>query len=155
MDALIGFVTELQPWHWWSLAGVLLVLELLTGTTYLLWPAVASGLVGLAVFSPLPMPWEAQLLIFAVATAVLTLFGDKIMRARRLFTDKPHLNERVQQLIGEHVVAVADFSAGRGRVKLGDTEWAAKLDSPAIVAAGAVLVVTGMEGVTLTVKPGA
>ncbi len=153
MEPLIAFAQGLTVWHWLGLAAVLLVLELLTGTTYLLWPTVAAALVGLTV-GLLPVPWQAQLAVFAIVTAVLTLFGDKLVakRWRRLVSDKPHLNERAAQLTGQRVTAVAAFEAGRGRVRLGDSVWAAVLDAPAEVAEGGQLEVIAVDGATLKVR---
>ncbi len=152
MESLIAFLDSLTVWHWWTLAVVLLVLELLTGTTYLLWPTVAAGLVGLAAASPLPFGWEQQLATFAAVTIVLTLAGDRFVAKRWLKTERPELNERAAQLTGEKVVALADFVAGQGRVKLGDSVWAAVLTADAEVAKGAVLEIVGLDGSTLKVR---
>lgn len=152
METLITFLQGLTVWHWWGLAGVLLVLELLTGSTYLLWPTAAAAFVGLLALTPLPFGWEMQLLAFAVVTGVLTLLGDKFVAKRRLRSDKPHLNERADQLAGEKVIAADDFVAGRGRVRHGDTVWAAVLTGDAAVAKGAVLEIVGLEGATLKVR---
>ena len=48
----------------WVIVGVLLlILEVVTGTTYILWPAVAALIVGVIVFI-LPLGWEMQFLLF-------------------------------------------------------------------------------------------
>jgi membrane protein implicated in regulation of membrane protease activity len=154
MEPLIAFLDGLTFWHWWGLAGVLLVLELLTGTTYLLWPVVAAALVGVIDLTPWRPSWQIQIAVFAVLTAVLTLFGDKLVtkRWRRLVSDKPHLNERAAQLRGQRVTAVAPFAAGHGRVRLGDTVWAAVLEAPADVDEGASLEIVAVDGATLKVR---
>jgi membrane protein implicated in regulation of membrane protease activity len=152
MESLIGFLDSLTVWHWWTLAVVLLVLELLTGTTYLLWPTVAAALVGLGAASTLPFPWEWQLSTFAFVTIVLTLAGDRFVAKRWLKSESPQLNERAAQLTGERVVAVGEFVAGRGRVRLGDSVWAAALTADADVSRGSVLVIEGVDGSTLKVR---
>lgn len=154
MEPLTAFFDGLAVWRWLALAGVVLVLELLTGTTYLLWPAVAAAVVGVASWL-LPIPWQAQIAAFAVLTAVLVLFGDKLVakRWRKLVSDRPHLNERAAQLKGQRVTAVAAFAAGQGRVRVGDTVWAAVLETPGEAAEGAQLEVVGVDGATLKVRP--
>lgn len=152
MESLIELLNGLSLWHWWTLAVALLVLELMTGTTYLLWPTVAAALVGLVAASPIPFGWELQLVLFAVVTAALTLAGDKFVSKRWFFTDKPKLNLRAQQLAGEKVIATSAFVAGEGRVRLGDTVWAAELVADAPVSEGAILEVVGLEGATLQVR---
>jgi hypothetical protein len=153
MDALIGFLDALTIWHWWGFAAVLLTLELLTGTTYLLWPTAAAALVGLlSGGGPFSLGWEIQLLAFAAVTTVLTLAGDKFVAKRWLRTERPELNERALQLAGERVVATTDFEAGQGRVRLGDSVWAAELAVGGAVSKGAVLEIVGVDGATLRVK---
>ena len=34
-------------WHWWILAGILLIIELSSPVFYFLWMGIAAGLVGL------------------------------------------------------------------------------------------------------------
>jgi len=153
MDATIaGFFAEITVWHWWTLAAVLLVLELSTGTTYLLWPAASASVVGLLVAIPIPFGWELQLLTFAVITTVLTMTCAKFVRERWTTSDKPNLNRRVDQLTGQKVVAVSAFVAGIGTVKVGDTVWRAQIANGDAAADGDVLEITGMDGVTLAVR---
>jgi hypothetical protein len=68
-------------------------------------------------------------------------------------SDQPHLNQRGQQLAGRIVVVAEAIEGGRGKVRVGDTLWAAEgPESPPgaevrIVAANAsVLVVEAAEG---------
>jgi len=151
MDAMIvELFAEITIWHWWTLAAVLLVLELATGTTYLLWPAASASVVGLLVAAPVPFGWELQLFTFAVITTALTMIGAKFVRQRWMASDKPNLNRRADQLLGQKVVAASAFVAGIGTVKVGDTVWRAQIADGA--AAGDVLEVTGMDGVTLAVR---
>jgi membrane protein implicated in regulation of membrane protease activity len=153
MDALIGFLETLTIWHWWGLAGVILVIELLTGTTYLLWPTVAGALVGLLAAIVPAFGWQAQLVTFAVVTVGLTWAAERYFPTLKLQrSDKPMLNERAAQLAGQKVVATVGFVAGRGQVKLGDSVWAAMLLGDATVAEGAVLEVVSLDGATLHVK---
>src|SRR5262245_51554549 len=112
MDALIGFLDGLTVWHWWGLSVVLLALELLTGTTYLLWPMAAAAVVGLLAATPLPFEWQQQLPAFALLTTVLTAFGDRFVARFRTASESPRLNERAAQLVGQKVVALGDFVAG-------------------------------------------
>lgn len=151
MDALNQFLAfnELTIWHWWTLAIVLLGLEIATGTTYLLWPAAAAAVVGLIAG---PTGWELQLFVFAALTTVLTLAGDRFVRKRWMTSDKPTLNQINDQLVGQRVVAADAFSAGLGRVRVGDTVWRARLEGDDAIEAGAVLEVTGLDGVTLSVR---
>ena len=152
MVAVIEFLSSLSIWHWWILAAVLLILELATGTTYLLWPAAAAAAVGLLVGLPIPFGWELQLLSFAVLTTALTMSCGRFVRERWMRSDKPTLNQRGDQLIGQRVVVASDFAAGVGRVRVGDSIWRARLDDGDSASEGDVVEITGLDGVTLSVR---
>ena len=152
MDALISFLPQLAPQHWLALAFVLLIAELVTGTTYILWPAVAAGITGLASFMP-GMSWQGQLALFAVLVLVLTWVG-RDLRAK-LYRTKPAvmLNERAADLVGQCGAAAGAFVNGLGSVRINDSIWRAK--SADAIEAGARVEVLSVEGVTLNVKPAA
>ncbi|MCF6276135.1 MAG: hypothetical protein L3J05_10285, partial [Robiginitomaculum sp.] len=69
-SSLIQLLSEMGGVHWLILAFGLLVIEVLSGTSYLLWPAAAAFIVGLVSFI-LPIGPEMQFLLFAIITVVL------------------------------------------------------------------------------------
>lgn len=148
----MAWFTQFDSSHWFVLALILLIAELATGTTYLLWPAVAAGAVGLAaLFFNLPILPEIAL--FAALTIALTAIGRPLVR-NRLFAAPaggPTLNERDKTLIGARGVAAGAFLGGVGSVKLGDTIWRATCSES--IAAGQAVEVESVEGVTVRVKP--
>lgn len=150
MERLIAFFTHLGAPQWLAVGLVLLIAELSTGTTYLLWPAAAAWVTGLVLmFVPLPLP--AQLTIFAAVTLATTLTGRSYLKGRLLGAPGDSaMNDRARQLVGATGVAAGVFENGLGRVKLGDTEWRGR-SSDAIGAGDAVRVVS-VEGATLTVR---
>ena len=155
MDALISMFSQVQPQHWLALGFVLLIAEMLTGTTYLLWPAVAAGITGLIAFSP-SVTWQMQWLLFAVLVIVLTLAGRPLRD--RLYHVKhtgavPLLNERAADLIGQRGAAAGPFVDGFGAVRINDSVWRAKSAEP--IQGGVLVQVLSVDGVTLTVKPAA
>lgn len=155
MEGLIEFLTEMPFWMWWALALVLLVLEIMTGSTYLLWPAAAAVVVGVADVWPLDGRWRAQLGLFAGLTFALTLVAPKYAKdwINKARADHPHLNKRGDQKIGRKAVAVAAFEQGSGKVRYGDTVWLARAEQE--IAEGASVVISGVEGATLVVAPSA
>ena len=60
-------------WHWWILAGVLLILELTSPMFIFLWLSFSAAAVGflLLVFPIIPV--EAQLILFAISSIVTIL----------------------------------------------------------------------------------
>ena len=47
MEPLVSLLSSVGPQHWVVLGLILLIAEMASGTTYLLWPAVAAFLVAL------------------------------------------------------------------------------------------------------------
>jgi len=136
----------------WVIVGVLLlILEVVTGTTYILWPAVAALVVGVFVFI-LPLGWEMQFLLFFILSAILLVVGHKYVRPKMKGGEPSDLNDRARSMIGMRVKAVADFDTGMGRVQVGDTQWRASIDDGNPLS-GAELRVVSVKGTTLRVEP--
>jgi membrane protein implicated in regulation of membrane protease activity len=150
MESLAALVGALEPWHWAALGLALLIGEISTGTTFLLWPAVAAGFTALVAWV-----WRIdggwQIGVFAAATLALTAIGARYVRGRWLApAGAPALNERATQLLGARGEAAAAFVNGAGRVRLGDSVWRAQ--SSDAIAAGESIEVVSSDGPTLIVK---
>lgn len=128
-NILIAALESMDVWKWLILGVALLVIEMLTGTLFILWPAIASIIVGIVV-AILPLGWEMQLLLFAILTTAGLIWGEKYLRPRlNKNTENEDLNDRAKAMIGRRVEAITDFELGRGRVRVGDTEWAATMET--------------------------
>lgn len=148
---LIVTMLESMTGSKWLVIGVLLlILELVTGTTYILWPAVAAFIVGIVVFI-LPLGWEMQFLLFTIISIALLVVGHTHIRPRMKGGEPSDLNDRARSMIGMRVRAVADFDTGQGRVHVGDSQWRASM-SHGDAMAGDELEVVSVKGTTLTVK---
>lgn len=152
------FLAGLGPWHWLALALALLGIELLIGTFDLLWIAAAALIA--AVYSILPLPegmqhWTAHLVVFAISSVVLLFVGRRFVKKSDLeATTHETLNRRTDALIGKSATAVADFRAGAGRVKVGDTEWSARAaEGVGDIKGGDTLKIVDAESTTLIVEP--
>ena len=136
----------------WIIIGVLLlILELVTGTTYILWPAAAALIVGVMVFI-LPLGWEMQFLLFFILSTVLLIIGHTHIRPKMEGGAPSDLNDRARSMVGMRVRAIADFDTGQGRVQVGDTQWRASMESGA-AKAGEELRIVSVTGTTLNVEP--
>lgn len=136
----------------WGLLGIGLVgLELVTGTTYILWPAVAALVMSALVFF-LPLSWELQFVLFFILSIVLLVVGHLYLRPLMKSGEPSDLNDPGRTMLGRRVIAFTDFENGHGRVTVGDTQWKSSTDSadPKI---GDALVITGVAGATLLVEP--
>lgn len=148
MDTLLFLLNEMGPLHWLVLGLVLLIVEMATGTTYLLWPAVAAFVTALAALI-FPTNWVAEMALFAVLIIALTYFGHPLVKRWRDEGGAQGLNERNVTLVGKRGV-VANFANGVGSVKIADTMWRAVSEEP--LAAGESVEVASVDGTTLTVK---
>ena len=152
MQAAIDFLQTMPFWYWWVFAALLLVIELGTGSTYFLWPAIAAVFVG--IFALLPFSaWQMELLLFAIVTTALSFWAPARIKPwlHRTQTDHQTLNERGAQKIGRHASVDEGFVNGTGKVRLGDTLWLAEAEEGVDFAAGTDVIVTRTEGVKLFV----
>jgi len=149
-NAFIAMMSSMNSWTWLILGTVLLIAELFTGSTFILWPAIAAIVVGVTIFI-VPLGWTMQLTLFAILSVIGLIVGEKYLRPRLDKGEDEGLNDLNASLLGRRVVAITDFTAGEGRVKYGDTEWRARLyDGDASV--GDDLRIIGVEGATLNVQ---
>ena len=135
---------------WLAIGGVLLAVEVGTGSGWLLWPAASAavmGLVGLVWHFDLNM----QLVIFAVLTIFTTLAGRHFFPRAAVGGD---INDTRTRLAGLDGVAAGDFKGGQGRVFVDGKEWAAQLEGGASLASGMRVIVVGVKGACLTVRAG-
>ena len=153
---ILGFLSDMPFWAWFILAAVLLVAELLTGTTFLLWPAAAAALLGMITTVQLDGRWVTQWLLFAGLTVLLGFIGKPYAERwiNQAASDKPNLNKYAAGKVGRRGHVAVAFSVGRGRVRLGDTEWQAKVEHDSTdLAVGDPVEVVAMDGTVLVVKP--
>lgn len=136
----------------WGILGLLLVgLELITGTTYILWPAVAALVMAALVFI-LPLSWELQFVLFFILSTVLLVVGHMYLKPMMKSGEPSDLNDPGRTMLGRRVTAIVDFDNGDGRVTVGDTQWKASTDA-GDPKAGDPLVITAIAGATLIVEP--
>lgn len=148
MDTLIAFLTSLGPQHWLVFGLILLIAEMASGTTYLLWPAVAAFITALVSLSG-GTTWAADVAIFAVLVIALTYFGRPMVQRWRHEQAAAGLNERSQTLVGTRG-EIASFKDGAGSVKVADTVWRAVSDEA--LTPGQTVVIDGVDGATLKVR---
>ncbi len=148
MDTLITFLTSLGPQHWLVLGLILLIAEMASGTTYLLWPAVAAFLTALISLAG-ATNWIAEIAVFAVLVIALTWVGGPIVKRWREENKAEGLNERSKTLIGTQGV-ITVFANGAGSVKIADTIWRAVSDEA--LTPGQTVVIDSVDGATLKVR---
>lgn len=136
---------------WWLLALVLIAAEMIAPGYFLLWIGIAAGAMGLVTLVVPSMPALAQVALFGVfAIAACLVYWKFIRPIAERRDDQPLLNRRGAQLVGQRFVLADAIVNGRGRVRVGDSEWLAEgPDLPA----GSEIEVVGVTGTTLRVEP--
>ena len=136
-------------WHWWILAGIFLLVEALTPGFIFLWLGISAGLTGFILLLVPRLVWQWQILAFTILTLASVLLWLRL-RARAPAGEEAGLNRRAEACIGQHGLLEHPLVAGRhGRVRLGDTTWAAT--GPELPAGVHVRVVA--DGTVLRVEP--
>ncbi|MBT8062053.1 MAG: NfeD family protein [Xanthomonadales bacterium] len=144
------WLESLVFWHWWILAGVLLIIELTAPVFFFLWLGMAAAATGLLMLVFPGMAVEVQLVLFAVLSIVAVIAWRRYREARPVVSDQPNLNRRGQQYEGRVFTLDRPIENGIGKITVDDSTWRVKgPDLPA----GAKVRVAGVEGVVFVVEP--
>lgn len=141
---------QLDFWHWWVLAALLLALETVAPGTVFLWMGVAAGVVGVILLLLTDLTWQTQGLLFAALSVISALAGRYILKRRPIHTDEPALNKRGTALVGRVGVLEYPMHSGIGKLRLDDTVW--RIIGPDLNAGTRVRVV-GVDGSSLKIEP--
>ena len=151
-NVIVQLLESMDGARWLILGVILLVIEVITGTTYVLWVAAAALIVGVLAFI-LPIGWPLQFILFFVLSVALLFLGHTYLRPRTMGNaEDDDLNDRAKTMVGMRVKAIADFETGLGRVQVGDTQWRAEMER-GDAEAGQELRVASVRGTTLIVEP--
>jgi membrane protein implicated in regulation of membrane protease activity len=137
----------MSDWIIWIMAGlVLLVVEILAPGAFMMWLGLAACGTGLVVLAS-GIGFGLQVVTVGVLAAISLRIG---LRLRHRPT---RLNTQEAGLAGRSATALL-FQGREGRVRLGDSDWAARVppDVPE-PASGARLRVEGVDGTVLIVRP--
>ena len=104
-------------WHWFALAGVMLLFEMLIPGIFFMFVAAGAAVVGvvLLIAPSLPVTW--QLLIFIGVAIVTAYVGRKYLvrfQHHRHATEVETLNRRGTEFVGQSITLIEPIVAGRG-----------------------------------------
>lgn len=145
---LFETLSSLGGWSWLITALVLFTLELIAPGFFLLWIGLAAAVTGGLVML-IDMPFLAQLGIFALASVASGLLAKRVFHYGNVADDKDDLNHVGKQHIGRVGTVEDPIVNGRGRVRVGDSLWAAEGPD---VGAGARVRVSAVKGTVLVVE---
>jgi hypothetical protein len=155
MENFLSLLSGLGFWSWLAVALILMALETIVPGVHFLWFGLAAFVVGLlvamagALGAGEAFPLAMQLVTFALLS-VATVFAVKKLAGASPQDHHPDINAPGSQFIGRIVVVEQAISNGRGKVRAGDSVWLAQGQD---AAAGARVLVTGVNGTALVVTP--
>jgi inner membrane protein len=124
-NEMMEWIETLSPhWAWLILAAALATAEVLIPGFFLIWFALAAFVTGLITLL-LPLPTALQLGLFAAVAVASVYAGRRWFMRNPIESADPKLNDRAARMIGEIVTVVEAIEADGGRVKVGDSVWAA------------------------------
>lgn len=152
MAEFAALLMQLGPLHWWAIAAVMIGLEMIMPTQYLLWPGLAALVTGLLVLLIPSMGYEMQFVVFAVLAAISVATVHYWPKAE-LAGGEPKLNQRMTGYIGRQAVVAEGFTGPRGTIILDDTRWVAEAVDGKALASRTMVEVVGVDGTLLKVRP--
>ena len=139
-----------QPfWIWLAIGVLLLAVEAMFSTEWLLWPAVSAGVVAVMTAAGVRLELPVEVAVFAVLTVIATLLSRRLISKAN--PDGPDINDRDSRLVGQRARVVETFVSGRGRVFISGAEWPAEIVGEAPIE-GQDVVVMRVNGSLLTVQ---
>ena len=149
MEHVSALVASLGPWIWFYLVVVLFLLDMIIPGVHFLWFRIAAAATGLLALAT-GVAWQWQIVAFGAFSVAAALWVRRYARPDFVKSDVPDLNARSRQYIGRAFVVAEAIECGRGKVRVGDTLWAAEgPDTPV----GTSVTVTDARGTTLLVEP--
>ena len=153
MEALEGLLGDVEFWHWWAFAVAMIAIEVVAPSTFLLWPAISAAVIGFVLLIDPDIAVRHQILAFAVLTVATSVAWQVWLKRHPMVSDRPNLNLRTQQYVGRRFTVMGDFVNGRGRIKVGDSQWSAEADADIEILTGQSVEVEAAEGTILRVRP--
>ncbi|MFT3754602.1 MAG: NfeD family protein [Pseudoxanthomonas sp.] len=135
----------------WAAAALLLfAAETMVPGAFLLWFGFAAAALALVVLALPELGWLAQVIWFCVFSVISVGVYIKWFRGKGRSSDRPLLNRRAEQLIGEVARLDHPIIGGRGgRVQIADAFWT--VEGPDLPA-GAQVRIVATDGMMLKVQ---
>ncbi len=144
-----AFFDGIVFWHWWILAGVLLIVELVAPTFLFMWLGAAAAVTGLALLVFPETALEVQLVLFAILSILAVLAWRRYREISVPDSDQPNLNRRGRQYVGREFTLDKPIVNGVGKIEVDDSSWRVKGPN---LPAGTQVRVRDVDGVVLLVE---
>ena len=142
--------SQLVFWHWFALAVILGILDVILGANFLfVWCGISAALVGILMLIIPSMLWEYQFLIFGIGVLASLIIWRQYLKKQSKEREISTLNRRGEQYVGQIYTLDSPIVDGRGKVKVADTMWRVTGED---MPAGTKIRVVGVDGIVLKVE---
>lgn len=134
---------------WATIALLLFAAEAMAPGAFMLWMGFAAVVVFLGVLLVPGIPVLAQVAAFVLLSFISIQIYRRWFRKNEPQSDRPHLNQRANALVGHVTRLDQAIVNGRGRVQIADAYW--DVQGPDL-AAGTPVRIVAVDGMTLKVQ---
>ena len=145
----MAWLETLTPWHWLTLAVVLIVIEMMAGTFFLLWVGFAAAATAMILWM-VGISWQVQFVVFFVLSIISILAWHYYKKNNPDIDSMPNLNRRGHQLVGKKFNLSHAIINGVGKINANDSTW--KVEAEEDLPVGTKVIVTDIDGTILKVK---
>ena len=145
------FLLNYGSWIWLGVLILCCIIEAMTLTLTAIWAAISA--IPMIFIARTPLPFQWQLLIFAVLTVALIIFT-RPFAVKKLKNGSQKTN--VDEMAGQEVIvtkAINQFEKGEVKAKNG-VIWSATSSEGKLIPVGALCKILSVEGNTLIIKEG-
>ncbi|MCB1233663.1 MAG: NfeD family protein [Verrucomicrobiae bacterium] len=142
----------MQPWHWWLIAAIVLMIAEVLTSDFLLATFGLACLAACAV-AGFGASFTAQLTAFVVAAALALGFVRPAAK-RWLHRSTPESRTNAEGMVGRRATVVDPVGGedAPGRVKIGGEEWRAVTEDGAAIDPGQTVEIAAVDSATLVVR---
>lgn len=145
---MIDMLMTLTPWHWLSIAVVMLVIEMMVGTVYMLWISFAAAITAVLLWL-IGFGWQMQVLVFTLVSILSVIAWHQYDKTRDKTSSRPTLNKRGHQYIGRTFQLSHAIDNGVGKINVDDSSWKVRGDDAPV---NTKVKVTDIDGTVLIVE---
>ena len=138
----------LTPWHWLTAAVILIVIEMMMGTYFLLWVGFAAAATALVQWM-FGIGWQVQMMVFFILSLVSIAGWYYYAKNNPEVDSMPFLNRRGHQHIGRTFNLSKAIVNGVGKINVNDSTWKVEGED---LPEGAKVKVVDIRGTTLKIE---
>ena len=150
MIELVTFMGNNIAMIWLILGLLLLVGEMVVPGIYLLWLGGAAVLTASFTYFAGDLTFLTSVIVFVGTSVAAILLANRTAYAKAQIPGEGIVNLRGNQHVGRRYEVVEAIKNGRGRIKVGDSQWSAEGPDCAV---GEMVEVVSVDGACMLVEP--